>query len=229
MNESIRYQIIRSRQRKRTLALFIERNGTVVVRVPMRVTREEVDRFVKEKERWIRRKVIQVRERQEHLKSKGFVPGEEFFYLGRPYTLKITPDENGQCPLVFRDDLFLLRADCREKAQDVFIRWYREQAETIIRQRILHYQDRVQVHPRGERITSAKYQWGGCSARNTLTFAWRLMMAPLPVIDYVIVHELAHIREKNHSPRFWKIVEQHLPDYRARRKWLRDNGHLLNL
>jgi predicted metal-dependent hydrolase len=229
MNEPVQYQIIRSKRRRRTLALFIERNGAVVVRVPLRVTQEAVHRFIKEKERWIHRKLIQIREHQERCKSKEFVPGERFFYLGQPYTLQMTQDDEDQRPLVFGDGLFRLKGDSRERTKDLFIQWYRDQAETIIRQRIRHYQDKIQVRPRGERITSAKHQWGGCSAKNTLTFTWRLMMAPLSVIDYVIVHELAHIREKNHSPRFWKIVEQELPDYRELRKWLRDHGHLCNL
>ena len=229
MDEPVHYQIIRSKRRRRTLALSVESNGTVIVRVPLRVTRETAHRFVKEKKRWIHRKLKQIRERQGHWKPREFVPGERFFYLGQPCALQITQDEEDQRPLVFGEGLFRLRAGFREKAQNLFIQWYRDEAETVIRQRIQHYQDRVQVHPRGERITSAKYQWGGCSAKNTLTFTWRLMMAPLSVIDYVIVHELAHIREKNHSPRFWNIVEQHLPDYRELRKWLRDHGHLLNL
>jgi len=229
MDESACYQIIRSKRRRRTLALCVERNGAVVVRVPLRVTQEAVHRFIKEKEHWIHRKLAQIREQQKHSKLKEFVPGERFFYLGQPYTLQMTQDDENQRPLVFGDGLFRLRAGFRDRTKDLFIQWYREQAETIIRQRIQHYQDRIQVRPRGDRITSAKHQWGGCSAKNTLTFTWRLMMAPLSVIDYVIVHELAHIREKNHSPRFWKIVEQQLPDYRELRKWLKDYGHLCNL
>jgi predicted metal-dependent hydrolase len=229
MTESFRYRIIRSKRRRRTLALFIERDGAVVVRVPLRVTQEAVHRFVKEKERWIHRKLNQIREHQERCESKEFVPGERFFYLGHPYTLQMAQDGEDQRPLVFGEGLFRLRAGFRERTKDLFVQWYRGQAETVIRQRIEHYQDRIQVRPRRERITSAKYQWGGCSAKNTLTFTWRLMMAPLSVIDYVVVHELAHIREKNHSPRFWKIVEQQLPDYRDLRKWLKDHGHLLTL
>jgi len=100
---------------------------------------------------------------------------------------------------------------------------------TNIRERVQFYSQTMHLSPQRERITSAKYQWGGCSSRNTLSFSWRLMMAPLPVIDYIVVHELGHIQEKNHSPRFWKIVETTLPDYRARRDWLKKYGHLLNV
>jgi predicted metal-dependent hydrolase len=82
---------------------------------------------------------------------------------------------------------------------------------------------------RSVRITDAKERWGSCNAAGSLNFAWRLVMAPPPVIDYVIVHELAHLVEMNHSQRFWGLVGRILPDYAVRRKWLRENEHLLTL
>ena len=124
---------------------------------------------------------------------------------------------------------FYLDERCQEKAKDLFVTWYKEQAVRTIRDRLQFYSQTMRLSPRRERISSARHQWGGCSSRNTLSFSWRLMMAPLSVIDYIVVHELGHIKEKNHSPRFWKIVETTLPDYRTRRDWLKKYGYLLNV
>jgi predicted metal-dependent hydrolase len=227
--ETLDYRIIRSRRRRRTITLSVENNGRVVVRAPARMTSEAIGEFVEEREHWINRKLDQIRQQRARDEAKGFLSGDTFLYLGEGYPLSITRDGVDQEPLSFVDGEFRLQERAREKAKDLFVQWYKQQAVRTVRQRIDHYREKLQVTPRGERITSAKCQWGGCSAQDTLTFSWRLMMAPLSVVDYVVVHELAHLRERNHSSRFWKIVEQHLPDYRDRRKWLREHGHLLTL
>ena len=227
LGEPLRYQIVRSKKRRRTLVLCVERSGKVLVRAPVRATQDAIHAFVREKRRWIEKKLSQVRQEQIQHKPRAFLPGEKFLYLGKLYPLRITNATNGQPPLHLLEGEFHLTESVREKAKDLFMEWYRKEAETIIRQRIGLYRDTLQVHPTKERITSARCQWGGCSARNTLTFSWRIIMAPLHVIDYVVIHELAHIREKNHSPKFWKIVEATLPNYRDHRDWLKQQGHLL--
>ena len=229
LHGSLRYQIVRSKKRRRTLAICVERSGKVMVRAPVRATQDAIDAFVREKTCWIEKRLSQIRQEQTQHKPRAFLPGERFLYLGKLYPLRITDATNGQPPLHLKEGQFHLTENLREKAKDLFIEWYRKEAETIIRQRIGLYREALQVHPTAERITSARCQWGGCSARNTLTFSWRIIMAPLPVIDYVVIHELAHIREKNHSPRFWKIVEATLPDYRDHRDWLRKQGQLLTV
>ena len=227
LGEPLRYQIVRSKKRRRTLVLCVERSGKVLVRAPVRATQDAIHAFVIEKRRWIEKKLSQVRQEQIQHKPRAFLPGEKFLYLGKLYPLRITNATNGQPPLHLLEGEFHLTESIREKAKNLFMEWYRKEAEMIIRQRIGLYRDTLQVHPTKERITSARCQWGGCSARNTLTFSWRIIMAPLHVIDYVVIHELAHIREKNHSPKFWKIVEATLPNYRDHRDWLKQQGHLL--
>jgi len=111
----------------------------------------------------------------------------------------------------------------------LFVAWYKKQADTLIRQRIDRYREVMGIPSVQERITSAKYQWGGCSSRDRITFSWRIVLAPLPMVDYVVVHELAHLRERNHSSNFWKIVEAIFPDYRVRRQWLKEHGYLLDV
>ena len=229
MDHPLTYRIIRTKRRKKTLSLHIEHDGSIVIRALSHLLTAAVGKFFNEKKPWIDKKLRQIAvERGDH-KPKEFVSGEDFYYLGGRHKLQISAKTDHQRPFFFTDDTFCLDERCQEKAKDLFVTWYKEQAEITIRERLHVYREQMQLSPKRERITSAKHQWGGCSSRNTLSFSWRLMMAPLSVIDYIVVHELAHIKEKNHSPRFWKIVETTLPDYRHRRNWLKRHGYLLNL
>ncbi|MBM4351392.1 MAG: M48 family metallopeptidase, partial [Deltaproteobacteria bacterium] len=111
-----------------------------------------------------------------------------------------------------------------EEARDLFVRWYKGEAKETIARRVDYYSHRMHLSPKGIKITSAQSRWGSCSRDNRLSFSWRMIMAPLNVIDYILIHELAHIKEKNHSGRFWNYLESFLPDYRKHRLWLKENG-----
>jgi predicted metal-dependent hydrolase len=113
--------------------------------------------------------------------------------------------------------------------EKLFTTWYKQQARWVIRERVEWFAARYKFIYSQVRISSARTRWGSCSSRGSLSFTWRLVMAPLEVVDYVVAHELAHLRIRNHSPAFWKEVEAILPDYKARQKWLKTNGRLLTL
>ena len=228
-DEDVRYDIVRSRHRRRTIAICIERDGRVVVRAPTKTARDTLHQFVQEKRPWIKRKLLQIRQERTHAYPRAFVSGETFFYLGENYPLKVTNGQHGAPPLAFINGEFRLNEHFKNNGKALFVAWYKKQAETVIRQQIDRYKEVMDIPSVQERITSAKYQWGGCSSRHRVTFSWRIVLAPLPMVDYVVVHELAHLRERNHFPKFWKIVEAILPDYRIRRVWLRKHGHLLDV
>jgi len=229
MDHPLTYRIIRTKKRRKTLSITIEHDGSVVIRAPFHLPAATVEKFVYEKRPWIEKRLRQiVSERREHM-PKRFVPGEMFLYLGGRYPLQVADTPGLRRPLDFTEDAFYLDGQCHEKAKDLFVTWYKERAIRILRDRLHVYSHIMHLFPRRERISSAKHQWGRCSSGNTLSFSWRLIMAPLSVIDYIVVHELAHVREKNHSPKFWKIVETTLPDYRHQRDWLKKHGVLLNV
>lgn len=125
--------------------------------------------------------------------------------------------------------VFVLSAAAQPAAREVFVRWYRAQALAVLRERVAHWSAQTGLLPSGLRITSARTRWGSCSSRGVLSFPWRLVMAPLPVIDYVVVHELVHLKEKNHARPFWQGVAGILPGYAIHTAWLKENGHLLSI
>jgi predicted metal-dependent hydrolase len=109
------------------------------------------------------------------------------------------------------------------------LNWYRKKAREQINERIKYYQPKVGVQPARITVKEQKKRWGSCSSRGNLNFNWRAVMAPSPVLDYIIVHELCHLKHHNHSREFWNLLASILPDYKNRREWLKKNGVRLNL
>jgi len=218
------FNVIRSR--RKTIAVEITKEGGVLVRAPLKLARREVLAFVKQNRAWIARKLAQARVRQEERTPRRFLEGENFPFLGEQHRLRYVA---GGEYLRKLNGEFLLGADLSSRAGDLFRTWYRARAREILEDRVAHFALRMGLTCRSVRITDAKERWGSCNAAGSLNFAWRLVMAPPPVIDYVIVHELAHLVEMNHSRRFWERLGRILPDYAKRRRWLRENEHRLTL
>ncbi len=221
-------QLIRSRRRRKTLSLRIEEDGRVVLSVPYGTSEGEIQQFLKEKKTWILQKVSE-RERRIRENRKAFVPGERFLFLGESYPLEIRNTDHRDPPLNFSSGKFILSQEYIDKARDLFIEWYKREAKEIIVKRVNSYSQKLFLFPKSIRITSARTRWGSCSRANGLSFSWRVILAPLAIVDYILIHELAHIKEKNHSRPFWRYIESILPDYRERRIWLKENDHRLGL
>jgi len=226
MNNRFNFQLIKSKGRRKTISLHIREGGEIVIHAPHKASKREIEEFLREREAWVVRKLLEEKERRKEL-QRGFVPGEKFLYLGEWYPLEI--DESGRkgLPLTLSFGNFVLNKDYIEEAKDLFVEWYKREAKEKIEGRVRYYSNRFRLFPKQTKITGAKSRWGSCSRDNRLSFSWRIIMAPLKIIDYVLVHELVHIKEKNHSPNFWSALEKILPDYRECRVWLRRNGHRL--
>jgi len=208
------------------MALIIERDGRLTVRAPFRATDETIQQFVKRKAKWILKKQEDVKAYYPRFVPKEYVNGEGFWYLGNIYKLQLADEKK---PLLYLNGNFQLARVAIDKSPIVFERWYREQSHRIISERVQWYSAKYGYSYKQIKITSARTRWGSCSERDTLSFAWRLVMAPVPVIDYVTVHELVHLQVKNHSKKFWAKVAVIMPDYKQKIEWLEKNGHLLNL
>lgn len=214
-----------TRSKRRTIALIVERDGTLTVRAPMRASQALIQQFIHEKADWITRT-------REKLKSivqtpaRQYAEGETFIFLGSSFDLKLV---KSQRPSLQFDNGFTLSQTAQKRGATAFTRWYKVRAYEVVSERVAQYAHKYNFTPKQVKISSAKTRWGSCSPDGTLNFTWRLVMAPLDVIDYVVVHELAHLRVKDHSSKFWKLVLAIYPEYRKQRKWLRENGKKLNL
>jgi predicted metal-dependent hydrolase len=211
-------QILRSK--RRTLTLIVEDDGSLIVRAPLRIPERTIHEFVEHNKRWIDKKQAQAR-LAIRLPVKQFIPGETFLYLGKSYVLELV---KGQRKPLILDGCFKLAERSQGNAQKVFQEWYRDQARQIISEHAIQLSARYDLHYKKIRISSARTRWGSCSPSGSLSFSWRLILNPIEVVDYVIIHELVHTVVLNHSKRFWKMVEKILPDYKVYNKWLRKYG-----
>lgn len=217
-------QLIRSK--RKTVGLYIGSDGRLIVRAPLRAPRILIDAFVHEKEPWILEKQALARQMAERNRPRQFVEGESFLYLGQAYPLKIV--DHQPKPLIYNAGFHLRQAD-QPRANAVFETWYRGQARQLIGERVAGYAQNHGFQYKKIRIGGARTRWGSCSSSGTLSFTWRLVMAPLEMIDYVVVHELVHTRIRNHSSAYWEALAVIMPDYKPRRDWFHENGHTLSL
>jgi predicted metal-dependent hydrolase len=211
-------RIIRSR--RKTLSLIVKGDGSLVVRAPMRIPKYRIDEFVAEHVTWIEKKQAEMKSLGV-VSAKQYTPGEQFLFLGESFPLEIV--KNQKEPLRLNGS-FKLTESASKNAKSVFEHWYRQQARKIIKERVTTYANGYGFEYQGLKITSAKTRWGSCSVKGSLNFSWRLILAPLEQVDYVIVHELVHTIHHNHSEQFWSKVEDIMPDFRERQKWLRKHG-----
>ncbi len=208
------------RSKRKTLALIVKPNGSLIVRAPLRSSEKSIREFVEKNAQWIEKKQAEVREIIP-LAPKQYIPGEMFMYLGHVYPLEIVKGQKK--PLLLIDN-FKLAESAQNYADLIFERWYRGEARQILNERVNLYASQHDFRYEKIRITSARSRWGSCSANGSLNFSWRLIMTPLETIDYVVIHELVHTMIHNHSKRFWKKVEKILPNYKEHKKWLKNNG-----
>lgn len=209
------YNLLRSK--RKTLALYI-RDDAVEARAPMRMAKAEIDRFVASKEDWIVSRLAAMRELKESRESFRVGYGSLLLCRGKPYP--VLPKAG---KFVEFADAFYVPPDLTtSEIKNACIQIYRLLARKIIKEKTRVFAQLMSADYASVKITGAQKQWGSCSVRKRLSFSWKLMMADDALIDYVVVHELAHIFEMNHSERFWGIVEGVLPDYTERREQLKN-------
>ena len=215
------------RTRRKTIALQITDDATLIVKAPFDASDETIMGVVSKHKKWIERKRRDIEARDPKFSPKEFVNGEGFLYLGRYYRLKIMDEQ--EVPLKFENGFYLSR-NALPHARDVFIEWYKDMAHEKISERVGWYAQKRGFKYNKVNITNAQKRWGSCSSSNrNLNFSWRLIMAPLPVIDYVVIHELVHLEERNHTKAFWNRVKMLMPDYEKHKDWLKKYGYLLRL
>ena len=206
-----------TRSKRKTIAIYV-RDGNVEVRSPLKTPKYEIDKFVASKEKWINSRLAASSERLAQRKNFSLDYGDCITYRSKQYPIVA---KDGQ-RVGFDEERFYMPPNLPpEQIKAACVQIYRMLAQRDLTQRVLGFAKRMKVQPTAVKINSANSRWGSCSTKKSLNFSWRLIMAEDSIIDYVVVHELAHITEMNHSERFWTIVDSVLPDFRERKAKLR--------
>lgn len=214
------------RSRRKTIALIVERDGTLTVRAPRRARRVDIEAFVNSKAEWVQAAQAEARRRLVANPPHRYLDGESFPYLGHSYPLRRTA--GARCTLDFDGQVFCLPAGCQQPGP-AFERWYRQAAREVIGGYVERLARQHGYAYTKIRISGARTRWGSCSSRGSLNFAWRLVLAAPELVEYVVIHELVHLQHPNHSRAFWQRVSELLPDYAAHRRALRDHPPRLEL
>ena len=207
-----------SRSKRKTVGLYV-RNGSVEVRAPFKCPKAEIDKFVTSKENWIEDKLALSQERAAQKKAFALNYGDAILLRGTRYPVVAKIGTKAG----FDGEQFYLPPGLDPmRIKDTCIQIYRRLSKIHMTERVAAYSRQMGVTPTAVKITGAKTRWGSCSFRKNINFSWRLIMADDDVIDYVVVHELAHIKQMNHSQKFWAVVNDVLPDYKMRKTRLND-------
>ena len=216
------YHVVYSK--RKTLNLSVERDGSVVVRAPLGTPEDKIRRVIEVKRLWLYQKVNHEKKYPPERRRKEFVSGETILYLGRNYRLEITENNLPGVQFHWR---FLLSRKNQPNAARLFRQWYQARSQERLPNRAKYFAEAMGVAFKKVLVSDMRVRWGSCTPSSNLNFNWRIMRAPTSVIDYVIVHELAHLLEPNHTQRFWHIVAVQVPHCERAKEWLREHGGVL--
>ena len=228
-NVDLEIQIERT-NRNRTIALQVK-NNKLIIKTPRSVSKKTLVDLIKRKQHWINQRAILNFEEQ-NLKNREFIDNDKFYFRGDEYRLSLILGRKeavkieGDLLLVsYVDDKSIGRENIKRLLED----WYLKESIKILKARTKELAQQMRVQPFGITVKNYKSKWGSCTANNKISYNWRIIMAPDHIIEYLIVHELSHIIEPNHSKNFWYQVGNYCKDFQKKRKWLRENGHKLVL
>ena len=232
--DSLEYSLRRSN--RKSMGIAMERDGAIIVTAPHQAKFNDIEKFVSEKKIWIYRKLAKENTLNREKPRREFVNGQGFLYLGKSYRLKLI--DNGKMKSARSPNVTVLRLwhgyfelaeSEKANARNHFISWYRKQIKEQLKARIPRYDKRIGVTVKDTRILDLGHRWASCGRNGVINFNWRSVMAPVWVLDYILVHEMVHLIERGHTDRFWRLVSRVIPDYEEHALWLNENGADLDL
>ena len=232
--DSLEYSLRRSN--RKSMGIAIERDGAIIVTAPHQAKFNEIEKFVSEKKIWIYQKLAKKKTLNREKPRREFVNGQGFLYLGKSYRLKLI--DNGKMKSARSPNVTVLRLwhgyfelaeNEKANARNHFISWYRKQIKEQLKARIPRYDKRIGVTVKDTRILDLGHRWASCGRNGVINFNWRSVMAPVWVLDYILVHEMVHLIERGHTDRFWRLVSRVIRNYEEHALWLNENGADLDL
>ena len=213
------HKIIKSK--RKTLSLSINENAELIVRAPNQISNKKIEEFIIEKSKWINKNKNLMQSRINEMNDSD----SDYLFLGNIYPLiKVNEDPN---KIDFNGTEFITSIENQDKFKSSLKSWYKIKFKEIAIPRLNYFSDKYNLKINQVRFKNQKTLWGSCSSKNNINLNYLLVMAPMIVIDYVIIHELVHTVHKNHSANFWNAVEAIMPDYKKAKKWLNKNGYKL--
>lgn len=213
---------IEKTDRRKTVSIFIERDGSVRVLAPVSVNDDKIEEAIRSKQYQIFLKLAKWKELNQGKVNRQFVNGQSFLYFGRNYRLSIV--EHQDPPLKFSKGYLSLDRRKLDNAEKVFKQFYKENAKKKIAERLKQIEEKFQEKPVSIKVLELHNRWASWTPKHGLNFHWKCAMAPVPVLDYIIVHEMVHLKYPNHSPEFWNELDKKMPNYREYENWLKQNG-----
>ena len=224
----LRIEVIRSRRKTSALHIIGDK---LQIRVPNRVRDRKIIEILEKKERWIRNKAIKLQSQASTIERK-FITGESFSLFGRNLKLKVL--EGGKVGTQLIDDYLMTTVRSSEigdlrkfRIKNYIEKWYVQEAYKRLEEKVIKYSEIIRVYPRQIKVRNYKTRWGSCDRKGRLTFNFHLIKAPHSIVDYVVIHELFHMIQPNHSKFFWNEVVKYDSLFKVHKKWLKENGHLL--
>ena len=225
---------IEKRSRRKTASISVSPKNEVSIIVPEHLSDEQIRGIIDRKANWIRSKIKFNNEVRHLYKPREYISGEAFSYLGRNYRLKVISGE--AAPVKLENGRFYVQIppDIHPQDQDAYIEselrlWYQSRGLKKLKERVAMYAKRLDTKPTGVGIKDMRSQWGSCTIGGEIAFNWKIVIAPISIIDYVVAHELCHLTHHDHSKEYWRLLQSVLPDYKERKEWLRVSGGLLGL
>ena len=214
-------------RKRKTMSIEVETTREVTVIAPVGTSTDDIVEKVKSRAGWIVSKQYESKFIDDKKIKREAVSGESYMYLGRNYSLDIRVDENIDNISVklfqgkFVVNTYIKDEDLIKKAME---NWYREKTLAKVKERVSYYSSYFNNEVTTVKVKEQKKRWASCTSKNELLFNWRCVMAPVFVLDYIVVHEMCHMEYKNHSKDFWNRVYAVMPDYEVRKSWLKNNG-----
>ena len=222
--------LIEYTNRKRTISLQVKDNK-LIIKAPRAVSRKNLDEVIQRKQKWIKRRAILDFEEQ-NLRNRKFIDNEKFYFRGNQYHLSLIFGKKEDVRIVdsrllvtCKDDRPIHSKNVKSLIEDFYV----NESAKILNTRTNEFAKKMKVQPTGITVKNYISKWGSCTSKNKISYNWRIIMAPDCIVDYLIIHELCHIIEHNHSKNFWNYVGTYCEDFQKKRKWLRENGHMLVL
>jgi hypothetical protein len=223
---------------RRTITIALKPGSPIKVRSNIKTPMHKIEEFLLEKERWIEKHMREFAHLAEKFPEKKLAQAETFPFLGEHLSLRLVKTPLQQV-FFSRHEKFLQMhlpesswsEITEEELQNYFpklLKFYQREAEKLIKTRIQIWSQQMQLFPKALKFRNQKTRWGSCTSRGSIQINWRLIGAPVEVIDYILIHELSHLKHMDHSQDFWSLVEQHCPQYQESEKWLKENHALLD-